>query len=257
MTLQKNYHTHTPRCHHAEGSEREYIEAALQGGFRVLGFSDHAPYLFGDGYVSRIRMLPEELRGYCDTLLTLREEYRGRIDLHIGLEMEYYPRFFADQVRFLRDYPLDYLILGQHAIYNELEGYYSGRPTTDEKLLDQYVGQCIDGLQSGLFSYLAHPDLINFTGDERIYDRAMRKLCRAARDLDLPVEINLLGMAEEKQYPNPAFWRIAGEEGMTAVLGVDAHCPEDLINSPVAGGLRLAEQFGVPVTEEVALRPVR
>ena len=38
-----NYHTHTARCHHASGSEREYIEAAIAGGMKILGFSDHAP----------------------------------------------------------------------------------------------------------------------------------------------------------------------------------------------------------------------
>ena len=38
-----NYHTHTARCLHAAGAEREYVERALQGGCRVLGFSDHTP----------------------------------------------------------------------------------------------------------------------------------------------------------------------------------------------------------------------
>lgn len=254
--MQRNYHTHTPRCHHADGTEREYIEAAIEAGFTELGFSDHAPYLFDGGYVSRIRMLPEELRGYCDTVLTLREVYRGRITIRLGLEMEYYPAYFSAQAEFLRDYPLDYLILGQHAIYNEVEGFYSGRPTAEEKLLDQYVGQCIDGLQSGMFSYLAHPDLICFTGDPAVYDRQMRRLCRAANAMGLPLEINLLGMSEGKFYPNPAFWRIAGEEGVTAILGVDAHEPADMKNAPVAEGLRLAAACGVQLTERLTLRPV-
>lgn len=38
-----NYHTHTTRCGHAEGTEEEYILTALRCGFKVLGFSDHAP----------------------------------------------------------------------------------------------------------------------------------------------------------------------------------------------------------------------
>ena len=41
-----NYHTHTPRCHHAGGTEREYVEAALSVGMKTLGFSDHGPYMF-------------------------------------------------------------------------------------------------------------------------------------------------------------------------------------------------------------------
>ena len=67
-----NLHTHTTRCRHAFGTEREYIEAAITQGIRVLGFSDHAPMLFPEGYYSkRVRMLPEEMDDYVSTLLAL------------------------------------------------------------------------------------------------------------------------------------------------------------------------------------------
>ena len=35
-----NYHTHTWRCRHADGTEREYVERAIEGGLKILGFSD-------------------------------------------------------------------------------------------------------------------------------------------------------------------------------------------------------------------------
>ncbi len=38
-----NLHTHTWRCHHATGTERAYVEAAIQGDIKILGFSDHTP----------------------------------------------------------------------------------------------------------------------------------------------------------------------------------------------------------------------
>ena len=41
-----NYHTHTRRCGHAVGEDREYAEAAVQAGLKILGFSDHAPQIF-------------------------------------------------------------------------------------------------------------------------------------------------------------------------------------------------------------------
>ena len=56
-----NYHSHTTRCRHAEGTEREYIERALQGGLKILGFSDHTPYLFPGDYYSNFRMFPDQL----------------------------------------------------------------------------------------------------------------------------------------------------------------------------------------------------
>ena len=78
--IEGNFHTHTPRCKHAEGSEREYIEEAIKKGFKTLGFSDHTPQPFKDGFVSSIRMDMDELDGYIETLLSLREEYRDRIE---------------------------------------------------------------------------------------------------------------------------------------------------------------------------------
>ena len=30
-----NYHTHTWRCRHADGTEREYVERAIEGGLKI------------------------------------------------------------------------------------------------------------------------------------------------------------------------------------------------------------------------------
>ena len=68
-----NYHTHTTRCGHAEGTEEEYILTALRCGYKVLGFSDHTPWAYATpGFVSRIRMLPSQLDDYVLTLRRLR-----------------------------------------------------------------------------------------------------------------------------------------------------------------------------------------
>ena len=77
-----NYHTHTARCRHATGTEEAYIQTALRSEYTVLGLSDHTPWKYADPhFVSRIRMLPEELDGYVQTLSALRERYADR--LHI------------------------------------------------------------------------------------------------------------------------------------------------------------------------------
>ena len=73
--MKANYHTHTSRCHHAEGEDREYIENAIKGGYKVLGFSDHCPWVYRDGFVSGIRMLPSQLDDYFKSLTDLKAEY--------------------------------------------------------------------------------------------------------------------------------------------------------------------------------------
>lgn len=100
-----NYHTHTARCLHAAGAEREYVERALQGGCRVLGFSDHTPYPFPAPYVSGFRMRMDQLEGYVRTVLDLRAAYRGEIEIRLGLEVEYYPRYFEQLLRAVEGYP--------------------------------------------------------------------------------------------------------------------------------------------------------
>ena len=95
--LKANYHTHTYRCQHAYGSEREYIEAAIRMGIAELGFSDHVPCPFKDGYVSGIRMTMEQAPEYVYAIRELGKEYASDIKLYVGFEAEYIPEFFKEQ----------------------------------------------------------------------------------------------------------------------------------------------------------------
>lgn len=252
-----NYHTHTWRCKHAEGEERAYVEQAIAAGTRILGFSDHTPYPFPNGYVSYFRMAPSQAEGYFTTLSDLKREYAGQIEIRIGVEAEYYPEHFQALLELLAQYPCEYLILGQHFTNNELDGVYSGRATADEAVLMQYVSQVLEGLSTGKFTYLAHPDLLNWRGAEEVYRRETTRLCRGVKALGLPLEINLLGLYEGRHYPNGTFWQIAGEVGNTAILGCDAHQPWALNRPDIEeAGRELAAEYGIPLVDTVNLRSI-
>lgn len=252
--MRANYHTHTRRCRHAQGTERDYIERALEGGLETLGFSDHAPYEYGEANnYPNVRMPPEELEDYVAAVGALRTEYAGRIELHVGLEAEYYPKLFPKLLERARALGVEYLLLGQHFLENEIGQPYCGAPTEDKRLLDRYVGQSIDGLQTGAFSCFAHPDLIHYLGDDAAYTRGMRRLCRAAAEADVPLELNLLGLREGRHYPDARFWRIAAEEGNAVILGCDAHRPEHAW-APETEARALKEfvtAFGLRLTENL------
>ena len=247
-----NYHTHTPRCGHAQGSEEEYVRCAIEAGLHTLGFSDHTPYLFPDDYVPSFRMMPAELPGYVDAVLRMRKAYADQIRIHLGVEMEYYPKYFHDTVSFLRDNGIEYMILGQHFLYNEVEGIGSIGPTADPARLWQYCDQAITAMETGLFTYFAHPDLMLFVGDRGLYRQEIRRLCQAANACRIPLEINLLGLREGRHYPNPAFWDIAAEEGCTMILGRDAHSPQMLLDQKTEQmALELAQTFGMTPIETI------
>lgn len=250
-----NYHSHTTRCHHATGTEEEYVRNAIARGLKIFGFSDHTPQYFPGSYYSRIRMLPEELTDYCETIRQLRRKYQDHLQIPLGLEAEYYPGTWKELLSRARDAGIEYMIMGQHWLGNEENEPYSGRPTADESLLKRYCHQVMEGLDTGAFTYLAHPDLINYVGDRKVYRRHMRELARFARQADIPLELNLLGLHYGKQYPNAEFLALAAEEGCKIILGMDAHEPEDILETALEQtALEMVRHFDLQLLDTVELK---
>ena len=88
--MKANYHTHTQRCRHAQGTETDYIQEALKAGVSILGFSDHAPFPDHDfGF----RMPYTELAEHFQEVDRLTELYASDIVIRKGLEIEYLPKY--------------------------------------------------------------------------------------------------------------------------------------------------------------------
>ena len=240
--MTENFHTHTARCRHARGTDEEYVLQAIAGGLKVLGFSDHTPFRFPGTYYSHMRMYPDELEGYAASILELKEKYADQIDIRLGLEVEYYPDRIPALLDLIEPLGIEYMILGQHWCGNEQNEPYNGSPTGDVSLLARYCDQVIAAMDTGLFSYLAHPDLFHFVGDPNAYMTHMTRLCQAAKVRSFPLELNFLGLREGRHYPRQQFWEIAGRIGCPVVFGCDAHTPQDVVD---------------PVTEKLALEMVK
>ncbi len=152
---------------------------------------------------------------------------------------------------------MEYMILGQHWIGNEFDAPCSGTPTENEDTLQQYCDQVITAMETGKFTYFAHPDIVGFVGDRKIYERHMRRICRASIETATPLEINFLGLAAKRKYPNPFFWQLAAEEGCQVVYGIDAHQPEamlDLHSEELA--THLAQTYNLSVLPTIPLRKI-
>ncbi len=254
-----NYHTHTYRCSHASGTPEEYIKRAIDCGIKHMGFSDHIPFTFPDGYESYYRVPMAEVGDYVSELLTLREKYKDKIDIKIGFEMEYYPSHFDNMLKNAIEFGAEYLILGEHFLGDE---HPSGTPATipyeSVDALKEYVSNVVSGIKSGVFTYVAHPDILNFTGDNKAYEKEMRKICVASRECDIPLEINFLGIRDNRRYPNEKFWKMAGEEQCPVTFGFDAH---DTLNAYDGKSLKKAEKvvekYSLNYIGEPKLLPVK
>ncbi len=258
MKINANYHTHTHRCHHASGTEREYIEKAIRLGITDFGFADHVPYIFPDkSYIDGAKMSMDDAPEYFNTLLKLKEEYRDKINIYIGFEAEYYESCFEQTLNELLKYPLDYLILGQHRI-GDWNTKIVFEKNTDENDLKRYVDTVISAISTGKFSYIAHPDVINFQGDSTIYEKQMHRLCVAAKHQNIPLEINLLGATTNRHYPSERFFRIAGEVGNNVIIGRDAHSPDMLYNEQgMEKCLEIIDKFSLNLISKLNLKELR
>lgn len=138
--------------------------------------------------------------------------------------MEYFPDYFDEMLKNVISLGGEYLILGQHFINNgHPEGIYTYEKTECVDYLKQYVSEITDAMKHGVFTYVAHPDIINFAGNILVYTEEMRKICIASRKENVPLEINFLGIRGKRKYPNEVFWKIAGEEKAPVTFGFDAH----------------------------------
>ncbi len=254
--MKKNYHTHTARCQHAEGSDEGYVRAAIAAGFGVLGFADHAPWDFASGFRSAIRMGAAEWPDYAASVRRLKEKYAGQIDIRLGLESEWSPRY-RDQMHRWMDEGCEYLILGQHFVDTEECNPYIGKECASDDGLLRYADSTAEAIATGLFCYLAHPDLYMRPrhGFDKLCERAADTICQAAKEANMPIEYNLLGLLSElkgtsRGYPDADFWQYVRKWENDVIIGVDAHHPDHLLNESLWDtGRRRLENLGCRIVD--------
>ncbi|MBR1912849.1 MAG: histidinol-phosphatase [Treponema sp.] len=234
-----NYHTHTLLCKHATGMPSDYVEQAQKEGCLELGISDHCPYpeSFDDTW-PHVRMSVEQVDQY--RAMVNEAKQKAAFPVHMGFECEYdarYKSWYGDELK--GKYKAEYLVLGSHWVTDGTSHVYCP-DITDSSLLNRYIDQTIAGMETGLFAFLAHPDL--FMKGWKEWD-AQAKSCLsalldAAKGLDMPIEVNGLGISRTPnntsrgmryQYPYVEFWEMVAQTNVRVICNSDAHAPEDVI----------------------------
>ena len=260
MLLKYNYHTHTYRCGHAKGNDEDYVIHAIECGYKVLGFSDHVML---KGYSQPgIRGNYDQLDDYVSSINQLKGKYANQIEIHVGMEAEYYPTMVDYYRELLKSGKIEYLILGQHCFFNEKNEFqwYLGLDNKIQRI-KHYVHDLIEGMATGLFTYVAHPDFFIrlFKEYDPIIDKFSREICEASIKYNVPLEMNVSGVQprllneNNLHFPNEHFWKIAGELGVKTVIGVDAHNPEEFENSNYNLVFQMIEQYNINFIEDFKL----
>lgn len=254
----KNFHTHTKRCMHANGNDEDYVLAAIQAGYTMLGFSDHSPWKYDSDFVANMRMPLSQFDDYYQSVMHLKEKYKDQIEIRIGLECEYYPKYMDWLKAFVREYKLEYLIFGNHYYESDEYNAYNGACTRDDAMLDRYVESTIEGLKTGLYCYLAHPDLyMRARRWDKKCEEAAHKICSYCKENDVLMEYNLAGLGGSisrgvMEYPHDEFWKIAAQYHNRAIIGVDAHSPRQLSDTSLYKmAYRKLTELNMEITEDI------
>lgn len=228
-------HTHHERCGHAEGSIRDYIEAAIEGGLNVIGISDHSPY-FGreeDHAEPYIAMAKSEFSHYISEVLRLKEEYKDRIEILLGVESDFFPEHADLYRQIYEQYPFDYIIGSVHqtggvSIFNR-NRWKKLDDVQKIKAKEEYYRLILQSARSGMFQILGHIDAMKgfYPQFSQLPTKAVEEALKVIGDVGVAIEINTSGKTKDcgGWYPSDDILERALYYGVPVTFGSDAHIP--------------------------------
>jgi len=229
-----DYHTHTPLCHHAEGTPQDYIEAALRADLPEYGVSCHAPVK--PEPLDDWHMLISDLPTYFEWVETARTHAAGRVPVRLGLECDWLPgcQGWIEDLTGRAEW--DYLIGSIHYLgewnFDNPHLLRSWSEVGVEEAWTRYWEEYSAMARSGFFDFLGHPDLIKKfahrpEGDlRRFYEPAVEAIAEAG----CAIELSTAGWHKpcQEQFPATDFLALACMAGIPLLISSDAHAPGEV-----------------------------
>lgn len=242
-----NYHTHTRWCRHGVGEIEDYIEEAIRCGLKELAITEHVPH---KQIPDQWRMQWEEFTEYDRALTHAAEVYRDQIRIIKGFECEYYPEE-EDCYRWFQEcYGYKLLLLGHHrsGVHHEIDNFAKKGP----RELHIYADEVCRGLETGLFRFLAHPDMA-LCGYPALWDKecesAMGQIFQTCQELEIPVEINMNGLRGGRRYPSREAFAFSKNYRLKYLINADAHNPAHLCDHVWQDARAFADGLGIEVMD--------
>ena len=275
MKMKNNYHTHLKYCNHATGVTEDYVLEAIKLGFDEIGITDHAPipYDFMSKEEYKYNFCNENMKlefvpKYLKEIKESKELHKNEIKVLSGFETEYIQGKEAFY-KFLRD-QVDYLNLGVHYFLNKKGHIISSYDGISYKNIDEYKEACIQGMETGLFNTLVHPDLFFFLYKDKNGNRTFDEKCievskqiiESAIKNNVYLEVNCNALKKPEQvedvsnwkYPIKDFWLIAREyKDLKIIVGADSHAPERLSGFHVDAIYKFVEDLGLNILEKMEI----
>ena len=225
--VDKIYHIHTYFCGHATNSVSGVVQYAIKNNYTRLVFTEHCPLKNNSKirrpHESQLKTLREQINHY-------NEKYKGKLLIEFGYECEFPFAQRKKITELVNDGICDFFILGVHFFGNMWKTFKYAVYDTDEKDLESYYQMTSEALESGLFSWVAHPDV--WCGSYGKWDNKAIDLTQKLIDLsikyDIPLGFNANGLASKRDdlhYPCKPFWEMVAKSKAKVLIESDSHFP--------------------------------
>lgn len=254
MTFLVDYHMHTVRCNHAEGTLEEYADQAVAVGLSEIGFSDHLPLSPAPADVlSRDwAMNEEELPEYVEDIYSLQRKYPS-LPIKLGIEADYFPdrTSIAKTEMMLQAFSWDYVIGSVHHLgywtVDSSEYLHEFERRDLYKVYEDYFETVIKAANSGLFDVLGHIDLVKKFGHVPRADLTSlyRDFAQEIKKSGIAFEINTSGLRKPigEIYPAEGLLRELLNLQVPVTLGSDSHSPLE-VGKDFDKALELLKRYG-------------
>ena len=229
-------HMHTPLCGHANGAPIEYALMALEREIDLVTFTCHIPMeweAFGqEGIRMRLDQLDDYRRVIADTAKRAKD---FGVEVLCGIEAEVFPdeAHMEPMDEILADYEWDFVLGSLHAQCMSYRLWLKENKVKEDTLaIDCYFRHLIDGVQSGRYDSMSHPDVIRTYGvvsefKPEEHEEVIRELLQAIVAQDICMEVNTSGLDKGafEVHPDPLILDWASELGVKLTIGSDSHNP--------------------------------
>jgi histidinol-phosphatase (PHP family) len=260
-----NHHTHSL---YSDGTSQpeEYIAAAIEKGFNLLGFTEHSPLPFENTFSFK----NENKAEYITLMSLLKQKYSGQIAVYSGMEMDYIPGMSENFSKVKAEYKLDYLIGSVHLVRpeNNDELWFTDGPdyrTYDQglnelfsgdirKAVTTYYNQINEMIENQHFDIIGHFDKIKmhnrdrfFREDEAWYTDLVNETLALIQDRDIIVEVNTRGIYKQRSettYPGLEILKQIKAMRIPVMVNSDAHKIHEL-DGEFEYGFSLLKEAGI------------
>ncbi len=232
-------HMHTPLCKHAFGHPVEYALVARDREIDLITFTCHIPMEWNDFGQDGIRMQLSELETYRSMIERTAEVAQDfGVEVLCGIEAEVFPDedHMESMDTVLASYDFDFVLGSLHAQCASYIGWLKrNKVKEDAQKIDCYFRHLKDGVESGRYDSMSHPDVIRTYGVVQNFEPAeheavIREFLEAVVESDCCMEVNTSGFNKGayEVHPDPLILDWASEMGVKLTMGSDSHLPNSV-----------------------------